>query len=802
MRNYLHLKTLCCNNKYCLIHLVLKEIQKMKNHFLNLICGLCLIVMACSQRGTKIHPVELIPAPVKTETQAGGFKLNAETTVWLSETNKETSRCVKVFLKQLRTSTGFPFKVRNKVQEKNVIELRIDGEINENPEAYELVVNDDKVILTGSTIRGLILGTQSIRQLLPKEVELNKSSITNWIIPNVLINDEPRFAWRGMHLDVSRHFFSKEYIKRFLDYMALYKMNTFHWHLTDDQGWRIEIKKYPELTAKGAFREENNQDKECNKRAKENADFVITPEFYQELDGKMVYGGFYTQEDIREIVAYASARNIMVVPEIDMPGHFKAAIDNYSDVSCFGKPDWGHTFSSPLCAGNEKAYKLVEDILTEVMELFPSPIVHIGADEVEKTNWKKCKKCQARIKDEGLTDEHELQSYFVHRIEKFINSKGKKMIGWDEILEGGMSESATMMYWRGWVPNAPKEAVQQGNDVIMSPTSHCYFDYQQDKGSLEHLYGFEPVPEGLTEEETSHILGGQGNIWTEYIPSEARADYMAMPRMLALSEALWTPKENKNWRDFFKRMGSHFDRLDAMGVNYRIPDIGGLYDRQVFISSDTLRLTSQISDQEIRYTLDGTIPTKNSKLYAGPFVINESMTFKARPFTKAGIGGDVLISELKKQAPLKAIELNNVEPGVECTYFEGKRWLNVSDIGVRDVKKGTYILAGIDLPDVAKERKTSFALKYRTYLKVDKDDVYTFSLLCDDAGVLKIGNELVIDNDGMHAPKQKIGQIALAKGLHLLELDYIEGGGGGTLKLKMLDNNRVFKEIDSSVLYH
>jgi len=774
----------------------------MKNHFIILTCALFLIISACNQKESKTYPVSIIPAPVELQIHTGGFQIDANTSVWMSENNEEIYEQTKVFLSQLRNATGYPLEITDKVKDRNVIELKIDRTISENSEAYILDVNSNKVKLTGSSKRGLFIGTQSIRQLLPNEIESKKLSITNWIIPNVLIKDEPRFAWRGMHFDVSRHFFSKEYIKRFLDYMALYKMNTFHWHLTDDQGWRIEIKKYPELTANGAFREANNHDMECMKRAKENPDFEITPELYQEVNGKKLYGGFYTQEDIKEIVTYASARNIMVVPEIDMPGHFKAAIDNYSDVSCFGKPDWGHTFSSPLCAGNEKAYQLVEDILTEVMELFPSPYVHIGADEVEKTNWKKCKKCQAKIKSEKLSDEHELQSYFVHRIEKFINSKGKKMIGWDEILEGGMSESATMMYWRGWIPDVPNKAVQQGNDVIMSPTTHCYFDHQQDKGTLEHLYSFEPVPEGLTEEEASHILGGQGNIWTEYIPSEARADYMAMPRIIALSETLWTPKDEKNWDGFFNRMGSHFDRLDIMGVNYRIPDIGGLYDSQVFISTDTIQLTSQIENQEIRYTLDGTKPTKNSQLYVGAIAINETTSFAARPFSKAGIGGDVLTANFNKQKPFVPVELDSAKPGVECIYFEGNSWGGVSDIGVKDIEKGKYLLPGIDLPEAAKNRKTSFALKYRTYLKIEKDDVYTFSLLCDDAGVLRIGGKLVIDNDGMHAPKLKTGQIALAKGFHLLDLDYIEGGGGGTLQLKMLDNNKTFKEIDPSVLYH
>ncbi len=773
----------------------------MRDHFVKLICGLCILLSSCKKQDQTMYSVNLIPEPVTIEQQAGAFHLNTNTSIWLNVDNSNTDALVILFADQLRGATEFPLQISKDKKGSNVIELNIDPNYSTNPEAYALTVNEDKVVLTASSEKGLFIGTQTIRQLLPKEIELKGTHNVDWTIPNVSISDEPRFKWRGMHFDVSRHFFSKEYIKRFLDYMALYKMNTFHWHLTDDQGWRIEIKKYPELTSNGAFRTENNHDKACNDRAKENPNMVITPELFQQVDGKKVYGGFYTQEDIKEIVAYASARNIMVVPEIDMPGHFKAAIDNYPEVSCFGKPDWGETFSSPLCAGNEKAYQLVEDILSEVMELFPAPYVHIGADEVEKTNWKKCKKCQARIKKEKLADEHELQSYFVHRIEKFVNSKGKKMIGWDEILEGGMSKSALMMYWRGWIPDAPVKAVKQGNDVVMSPTSHCYFDFGQDAGTLEHVYGFEPVPEGLTAEESVHILGGQGNIWTEYIPSEARADYMSMPRLIALAEGLWTPKEKKDWTYFFERMKTHFSRLDEMGVNYRIPDIEGLYDVQVFINTDTVTLISSIENQEIRYELDGTVPNIDSKLYTGPFVINESLVLQARPFSKKGVAGDVLKTEFRKQTPVKAVKLASVKPGVECTYYEGKQWKNVSDIGKKDVKKGTYAMKTFDLPELAKKRRSSFALKYKAYLEVDKDDVYTFSLLCDDAGVLKIGGEVVIDNDGMHAPKKKTGQIALSKGMHLIELEYIEGGGGGTLQLTMLNGKAGFEPINEKKLF-
>jgi len=770
--------------------------------FSGIFLSLSLLFSVCVVEDTTYYPVNLIPAPVEMEHKAGAFHINEQTTIFVNSEEQDAQGVAELMAEQLRKATGFPILVAQQKSGANCITLQINKLFSENPEAYTLEVTADNVLLQASSAKGLFIGSQTIRQLLPKEVELTNVSEVNWLMPNVSIQDEPRFTWRGMHLDVSRHFFSKEYIKRFLDYMALYKMNTFHWHLTDDQGWRIEIKQYPELTTNGAFRTENRHDRICNEQAEENPDMVITPELFKEVDGQKVYGGYYTQEDIREIISYAQARNITIIPEIDMPGHFKAAIDNYPEVSCFGKAGWGQQFSSPLCVGNEQTYQLVENILSEVIDLFPAPYIHIGADEVEKSNWEKCKKCQARIKSEKLADEHALQSYFVHRIERFINSKGKKMIGWDEILEGGMSKSATMMFWRGWKPDAPQQAATQGNDVIMSPTTHCYFDYKQNGGTLEHVYGFEPVPDGLTTEQASHILGGQGNIWTEYIPSEARADYMSMPRLVALSEVLWTPQANKEWHGFFVRMGAHFDRLDVMGVNYRIPDIGGLYDTHAFLLADTVAFTSQMSNQEIRFTTDGSIPDRESELYTLPIVVTEAITLQARPFNKKGVGGDVLKAQFKKQNYIEAIQSPSVQPGLSCSYYEGQGWKDVSDIGKLDVKKGTYIMSSFDLPEAAQKRRTSFALVYKGYIQVDKDGIYTFSLLCDDAGVLEIASQVVVDNDGMHAPVKKTGQIALTKGLHPINLQYVEGRGGGILKLTTLNADGLFEPVAADHLFH
>lgn len=424
------------------------------------------------------------------------------------------------------------------------------------PEWYQLDVRPDGIEVTASSEAGLYRGSRTLIQLLEQSRETGS-------IPCLTITDHPRFAWRGMHLDVCRHFFPVEFVKKYIDLLARYKMNRFHWHLTDDQGWRIEIKKHPKLTEIGGWRKGSQ----------------IGPYSRREYDS-IPYGGFYTQDEIREVVAYAKARHINVVPEIEMPGHALAALAAYPHLGCTGGPyevnkGWG-VFEDVFCAGNDSTFAMLEDVLTEVMELFPSEIIHIGGDECPKESWKKCPKCQSRMKAEGLKDEHELQSYFIQRMEKFVNAKGRKIIGWDEILEGGLAPNAAVMSWRG--TEGGIAAAKQKHNVVMCPGSHCYFDhYQGDPANeplaiggfttLQKVYGYEPVPKELTAEEGKYILGAQGNIWTEYILTPEHVEYMAVPRMLALAEVLWTPQEKRNEADFIKRLEKEFPRLEEMKVN-------------------------------------------------------------------------------------------------------------------------------------------------------------------------------------------------------------------------------------------
>lgn len=425
-------------------------------------------------------------------------------------------------------------------------------------EGYALSVNEDGVTIAANSGAGLFYGVESLLQLIRDD----KS------IPFVEIADYPRFPYRGLHLDVGRHMFPPAFIKKYIDLLARHKMNRFHWHLTEDQGWRIEIKKYPKLQEVAAFRKEtlvghSSRDHKNDK-----------------YDGQR-YGGFYTQDEIKDIVRYAADRHVTIVPEIEMPGHAQAALAAYPNLGCTGGPyevatRWG-VFPDVFCAGKEDTFVFLQDVLDEVMALFPSEYIHIGGDECPKVRWEKCPYCQKRIKSEHLKDEHGLQSYFVQRIEKYINSKGRKIIGWDEILEGGLAPNATVMSWRG--EDGGIAAAKQNHDVIMTPSNWCYLDHYQDTTGNEPLaiggytpvsevYAYEPVPSQLTGDETKHILGAQCNVWTEYMATPEHVEYMVYPRASAMAEVVWSPKESRDYNDFLRRMKHHLKYLDALHVNY------------------------------------------------------------------------------------------------------------------------------------------------------------------------------------------------------------------------------------------
>jgi len=523
----------------------------------------------------------IIPNPAKLQQLEGVFTLTPTTRIIVDAPSRETGEYLAT---KLRKSTGYPLKVSRTLFSRSVkgdiLLTTKAADAKLGAEGYELVVTTNSVVIRAPTQAGLFYGVQTLLQLLPPEIlSSNVINGVNWQMHCVQIEDQPRFKWRGLMLDVSRHFFTKEEIKRTLDLMAMHKFNTFHWHLVDDQGWRIEIKKYPKLTSVGAWR--TNASLIRPRHGKPPV--TVHPAWAEPTafgpDGR--YGGFYTQADIREVVAHAAARHITVIPEIELPGHSVAALAAYPELNCFGGPfnaDIGAgVLPGVYCTGSEQPFAFLQDVLNEVVPLFPAKYVHIGGDEVQKQTWKKCPKCQARIKAEGLKNEEELQSYFIRRIEKFITAHGRTMIGWSEILQGGIAQNAVLMDWIG----GGKEAASSGHDVVMTPKSHCYFDYYQSRElalepraiggylPLEKVFAFEPIPDGLDAQHESRVLGAQANVWTEYIASQAHLDYMIFPRLCAMAEAVWSAKGERDWNDFVRRLPSHERRLNQLGVNYR-----------------------------------------------------------------------------------------------------------------------------------------------------------------------------------------------------------------------------------------
>lgn len=619
--------------------------------------------------------INIIPQPYRAAVVPGTFELTEETRI-ITEMDKPAVVAVCEFFNDLLEATaGYRLEL---VDDEAVSSISGDMVITTfntdtawHEAGYRLEIAGGKsVVIQANNPKGLFYGVQTLLQMLPPEImSMQKSNETEFEIPAVYIYDKPRFEWRGMHLDVGRHFFEKEFIKKYLDLMAMYKMNVFHWHLTEDQGWRIEIKKYPELTTLSSNR--------------------------TEPDGT-VYGGYYTQEDIREIVEYAAQRYITVVPEIEMPGHCMAALAAYPELSCTGGPFkvpniWG-VKKDVYCAGNEKTFAFLENVLLEVMELFPGEYIHIGGDEVPKDRWEKCRKCQARMKKEGLADEHELQSYFIRRMEHFLNEHGRKLIGWDEILEGGLAPEATVMSWRGEAGGI--EAAQMGHDVVMTPNSHCYFDhYQADPASqpkaigglttLKDVYHYNPVSKELNEAEQERVLGVQGNLWTEYIATPEYAEYMAVPRMIALAEVAWSRNDRIRWERFMRKLENHLPLLDIMNVNYCDAvfgvEIKPAYDensRQLMIS-----MGSDVAGASIRYTLDGSDPTPDSKAYDTLFAIDKPAVVKARIFTESGL--DAPVSE-------REIFLHKASgKAVAYTHEYSERYTAGGNIGLVDGIRGS-----------------------------------------------------------------------------------------------------------------
>ena len=749
------------------------------------------LMTGCNDVPLTIKEASILPIPVSLKQDTTCFVLPKSTTIGIND--PQLKPAAEYLASILSPATGYSFKIS---EGQGNINLGI-GTIEGTEDAYTLVSNPESVNITGNTYRGVIAGIQSLRQLFPAEIEADKKvSGMSWGIPSVQIQDAPRFGWRGLMLDVSRHFYSKEEVMEFLDLMALYKLNKFHWHLTDDQGWRLEIKKYPLLTEKGAWRKFNNHDHDCIKYAAEqdNPDYEIPTDKIQIVEGDTLYGGFYTQEDVKEVIAYAQVRGIDIIPELDMPGHMLAAVSNYDGISCFEETGWGSTFSSPVCPGKDSALEFCKNVYTELIELFPYEYVHIGGDEVEKTNWKKCPDCQARMKEHGLKTEEELQAWFIHEMEKFFNSKGKKMIGWDEIIEGGLSETATVMWWRSWAKLAPSQTTGQGNDLIFTPNAPFYLDYAQDKKSVLNIYHYDPMKEVPDADKQHLVKGVQGNIWCEWIPSRERMHYMAAPRMLAIAELGWSANDRKDWTDFQTRMADQFGRLNVMDIQYRIPDLEGFMKKNVFIGEKKVEITCLDPSASIHYTTDGSTPTLESPKYDGNLVLTETTELTLRVFRPTGKRSDIVKAYFEKTEYSPATTAAPSNPGLKATWydFKGK---TCAEIASAPVKK-TYRVEDVTIPrDV---RSYIIGLTYKGYINIPEDGIYSFLLSSDDGSMLYIDGKQVIDNDGLHAPGEVTGQAALKQGYHPIEVQYFDHGGG-SINLKVCGNDG--KEIPFTYLY-
>jgi hexosaminidase len=571
-----------------------------------------LLASAPLVRAQERPAIRVLPQPEHVELQDGHFVLTDPVSIAVASREPRLTEIAQLLADVIRTRTGFTVTVDSAGAAGASIVLEERGGPPDD-ERYEMTVSPRQVRVTAASARGVFWGVQTLRQLLPPEFEdLRGARPSSWTIPAVAIRDAPKFAWRGSLLDVGRHFFPVEFVERYIDLLSRYKMNVLHWHLTEDQGWRIEIAKYPRLTEVGAWR--------------------------TEADGSR-YGGFYTQDEIRRVVDYARLRNVTVVPEIEMPGHSQAAIAAYPELGCTGDSvpvatQWG-VMKEIYCAGNPRTFTFLDDVLDEVMALFPSEYIHIGGDEVPKDRWKTCASCQALMRREGLADEAALQSWFVRRIERYLNQNGRKLIGWDEILEGGLPPTATVQVWRDMAHAAT--AVRQGARVIASPTSHAYFDGSPRILPLERVYQFDPIPPDLDSLQSRHVLGGEANIWTEYITT-ANFDLLVFPRLLAMSEALWS-RAPRDYAEFLARLRSdHYPRLRTLGVRVGPEDTDIIrltthYDSVT--RSAVVEVEKGVDELTMRYTTDGSAPIASSPIHHDSIRFARAATITLQPFIGA-----------------------------------------------------------------------------------------------------------------------------------------------------------------------
>ncbi|MCQ0111801.1 hexosaminidase [Zhouia amylolytica] len=763
--------------------------KKYSLFFLSLL--LLLIVFSCTEDRNivVVDDINIIPQPNQITPKEGHFFLSNQTSY-----NFEDLKLVPIadhFKQQLKELHGLSIGAND--ASNNMIEMKIDSSLSLGPEGYHLEISKNKIGIAAPSPRGVFYGLQSLLQMLPMSTGGIPNEAINYQIPATEIIDEPAFKWRGLMLDVSRHFYSVAFIKKHLDILSMFKINKFHWHLTDDQGWRMEIKAYPKLTEIGSKRKDD--------------------------DGS-IYGGYYTQEEIKDVVNYARERFIDVVPEFDIPGHMMAALASYPNLACTPKHYevrtlWG-VETNILCAGKEDTYTFMSTVIDEMATMFPYEYYHMGGDETPTDKWKLCSLCQQKMKQYGLANEHELKSYVMAEVEKMLHAHDKKMIGWDEILEGGITSTTNIMSWQG--EEGGIKAANAGHDVIMTPSSYLYLNFYQGDLNVEPMafggdvplkkvYQYDPIPHEIEASRQHHILGAQANVWTEYVEQDSMLAYLMYPRAIALSESLWSREHD--YEDFLKRLNQLYPKLDALEVNYHIPLPEGPETRTLkFLDSITIPFhTTQ--PVKMVYTTDGTSPTMDSQVYEGPFTFKKNTTLKIASVLDHGKVSLVNEFKIVKTKPKASLDTIPAGQGLEMSIAKGI--FNDPD----QINPELFKSAGV-IDSLAAANKTYYwghsidstqfkAVILEGMIEIPEEHLYTFSSLQDR---IWIGDSLVIDNANSIRKHPKQGMIALQKGFHKLQILYINNIKKGwatdwnTVELQFKKNNdSIYRKVKSNMLY-
>lgn len=743
--------------------------------------------------------INIVPRPESVTVNQG-------TGVSLANIAIQADTAIKDEASYLLSELKNRYKINATIAKSGNIKLVLDQNSGTGSEGYTIETVDKKVVISAATKKGVFYGIQSFLQLVPTN---NQGSFT---VPNLKIVDSPRFSWRASHLDVCRHFYPISFVKRYIDFLAMHKFNKFHWHLTEDQGWRVQIDKYPRLTEVGAWRKINNimdyQSKVIPETAEEIKARLIAQGSYKVVDGQAFYGGFYTKEQLKQVVEYAKSRHIEVIPEIEMPGHTQAVMAAYPHLACEGAPESFDVWTrfgvsrNVFCAGKEETFTFLENVLDEVFEVFPSKIIHIGGDECPKANWKECIDCQVRIKSNNLHNEHELQSYFIKRMQKYINSKGRKIVGWSEILEGGLAKGATVMSWLG--TGAGIQAAKLGNDAIMTPFGQTYYNMKEDPTGqgpghsssylpIKNVYGFEPVPADLDSAIAKRIIGYQPCLWTEYVPTTKDVEFLTFPRLAASAEVAWTSRENRDFEDFSDRLKSHYAHLDTMGIHYFVnpPTLPG--KRVVLTDEKPVKISTDFPGGVIRYTMDGSEPTENSPVYTKPLNITEKTTLRAKTFAPNGLASSInqTVFEL---TGLNQVDKAGINSGLAYTLYKIKE-AKPSLENAQFIRKGNC--GGFTMPTGV--GGDMFAIKLEGIIEIKESANYTIYALADDSIKISIGGALVINNT--QANKEETGTIQLEKGFYTIEAEFFEYGGAERFSVAMSkDDSRDKRPVTAEML--